>query len=201
MTHPPPPPPRILPKHPYIHTTGEVQKVYSALMTYALAASTVMLYWFKIRRLLLFTDVLHLLQQFLLCIWLFAIVLVPKFVGLVIDNSGSSGTVHHWTSSQTINCLMLTTYFITDLSCLLFALFLRSCDYLLLRRQSLVKLIHTQVVIFLLMCSLIITELFSIKFNGECIYIVPVVLLMEEFWVSFGGHINLGYLHVPHLHH
>ncbi len=157
----------------------------SSIIAFEFIGIAILLYWFKLRRLIEFARVLTLRHLGLIFFSFFAVVLLPKMTELVLIYGGGTGSLSNWTLSQTVNFNFLASLFLVDGLTLLFALSLRRHRFVL--KTSLKEIgisVRAQMTGFLLFCGLAAMQLFLPWFNNEFIYAVPIVLLLEEFLVA-----------------
>jgi uncharacterized membrane protein len=157
----------------------------SSIIVFELIGIAVLLYWFKFRRLIQFARVLSLSQLCLVFLGLLTVVLLPKMAELVLSYGGGSGSLSNWTLSQTVNVNFLASLFLVDGFTLLFALSLRRHRFV--QKTSLKEIgisVRAQMTGFLLFCGLAAMQLFLPWFNNEFVFVVPIVLLLEEVLVA-----------------
>ena len=156
-----------------------------SLLAYGVSAVVVVLYWFKLRRLLQLGRYLHVPQLILLAQALLTVCLYPKLASLVVLYGQQPGTVFALTRGQLVNTAFLLVLFLFDGLCLLFAWSLtlkhyaRTTNRLFLRHG-----LWAQVYGLLLLAVMAVLELFAPWFNGQYVFLVPVVLLAEEFLLA-----------------
>jgi len=157
----------------------------SSIIAFEFIGIAILLYWFKLRRLIEFARVLTLRQLVLIFFSFLAVVLLPKMAELVLVYGGGTGSLSNWTLSQTVNVNFLASLFLVDGLTLLFALSLRRHRFVL--KTSLKEIgisVRAQMTGFLLFCGLASMQLFLPWFNNEFVFVVPIVLLLEEFLVA-----------------
>lgn len=164
---------------------GGVGELALAIATFLLNGTVVLLYWFKLRRLIAIARVLHPPQLLLGFISILTIVVLPRLSALALYYGGGHGDLSTWTSSQLVNMVFLGSLFLFDGFCLLFALSLRWH-----RPRSphtateLTIALQAQTLGFLVLLVMAAMELVFIWFNDEYVLLVPLVLLVEELWVA-----------------
>lgn len=159
---------------------GGYQLVVS-LLAYGVSAAVVVVYWFKLRRLVGLCRYLHVPQLLLLAQAMLTICLYPKLTSLVLLYGREPGTIFNLTRGQLINTAFLMVLFLFDGLCFLFALsmanrhFVHANNRLFLRHG-----IRSQAYGLTLLAAMALLELFSPNFNGQYVFLVPIVLLTEE---------------------
>jgi len=144
----------------------------------------VLLYWWKMRRLLRIARSLHSEQLLLGFASMLIIVAFPKLSQLALLYGGGQGNLPAWTPSQVVNVLFLGALFLFDGLCLGFAFSLRRHQPLQDQsRQLLETAIKAQVLGFAFLLLLAALELMFTWFNNQYLLLVPVVLLLEELLV------------------
>lgn len=156
-----------------------------AITIFLLNGITVLLYWFKLRRLLVISRVVHPSQMAIILISLVTIVVLPKLSALALYHGNGQGNLFSWSPSQVVNMVFLGILFLFDGFCLLFALSLRRHT----SRQShtsqeLETAIQTQSLGFVALLILAAMELLFTWFNNEYVLLVPLILLAEELLVA-----------------
>ena len=155
------------------------------IVSFELVGAAVLLYWFKLRRLILLSRRLFVPQLLFGILALIAIVIMPKLASLVILYGNGTGTVFRWTLSQQVNVSFLMSLFLFDGLALLFALSLRMHTHLpLASRKELAIAIECQTFGLLALLLLALMELFLVWFNSEFVWLVPLVLIAEEVLVA-----------------
>jgi len=156
-------------------------QLLASLLAYGVSALVVGVYWFKFRRLIGLCRYLHLPQMALLAQAMLTICLYPKLASLVLLYGQESGTVFVLTRGQLANTAFLLVLVLFDSLCLLFAWTLALNHDGRNGRQAIVRhLIRVQLYGFLLLAVMALLELFTPWFNGQYVYLVPIVLLVEE---------------------
>jgi uncharacterized membrane protein len=157
----------------------------SSIIAFEFIGIAILLYWFKLRRLIEFARVLTLRQLVLIFFSFLAVVLLPKMTELVLNYGGGSGSLSNWTLSQTVNVNFLASLFLVDGFTLLFALSLRRHRFVLKTSLKEVGIsVRAQMIGFVLFCGLAAMQLFLPWFNNEFVFVVPIVLLIEEVLVA-----------------
>jgi uncharacterized membrane protein len=155
------------------------------ILSFELVGIAVLLYWFKLRRLILMARSLFVPQLLLGVFALLTIVVMPKLASLVIYYGNGNGSLLNWTLSQQVNVSFLVALFFFDGLTMLFALSLRNHP---VRsggsRQELAIALQAQVFGFGVLLLLAIMELFLVWFNNEFVGLVPLVLVAEEAFVA-----------------
>ena len=80
-------------------------KLAQAVSTYLLTGIAVILYWYKLRRLVHMTRMLIPSQLMLGMASLLLIVMMPKFAQLVVTHGNGFGDFYNWTPSQIVNTI------------------------------------------------------------------------------------------------
>jgi uncharacterized membrane protein len=156
-----------------------------AIATFLLNGITVLLYWFKLRRLLVIARVVEAPQLLIILISMLTIVVLPKLSALALYYGGGKGNLFSWTPAQVVNMVFLGTLFLFDGFCLLFALSLRRHRPRFAHTNSeLATAIHAQQLGFTALIILAGMELLFSWFNNQYVMLVPLVLLMEELIVA-----------------
>ncbi|MEB3270995.1 MAG: TMEM175 family protein [Synechococcus sp.] len=156
-----------------------------AISGFLLGAVAVILFWFKLRRLVLLARELHLTQLILGFLAVLSIVAIPKMGALVVRYGQGAGSISDWTISQGINTLYLGTLFFFDILILLFAASLREHGPLRAGSQRLIAdLVHCQLLGTLVLLGLAVLELLTEWFNTEYLLLVPLVLILEELIIA-----------------
>lgn len=163
----------------------DVGELMLAITAFLLNGITVLLYWFKLRRLLVVSRVVHPIQMALILISMVSIVVLPRLSALAFLYGDGQGNLFSWSSSQVANMVFLGILFLFDGFCLLFALSLRRHRH----RQAhtdreLDTAIQAQRLGFMALLILALLELLFTWFNNEYVLLVPVVLLAEELLVA-----------------
>ena len=146
----------------------------------------VVVYWFKLRRLLGLCRYLHVPQLVLLAQAMLTICLYPKLASLVVLYGQQPGTIFALTPGDLANTTLLLVLFLFDGLCLLFACSLstrhytRTADRLFISQGIWVQLLGLAV-----LAVMAFLELFASWFNGQYVFLVPIVLLVEEFVLAF----------------
>lgn len=156
-----------------------------AISAFVLNGLTVLLYWFKLRRLLVISRLVHTSQIAIILISMLAIVVLPKLSALALYYGNGQGNLFSWTPAQIVNMVFLGILFLFDGFCLLFALSLRRHQ----PRQAhtnheLETAIQAQLLGFVVLMILAALELLFTWFNNEYVLLVPLVLLAEELLVA-----------------
>ena len=155
------------------------------LLAYGVSALVVMLYWFKLRRLIGLCRYLHLPQMALVAQAMLTICLYPKLASLVLLYGHESGTWFALTRGQLSNTAFLLVLFLFEAICLLFSLSLttRHCN----RKESrliLRQVTRAQSLGFVFLAGMALLELFTPWFNRQYVFLIPLVLLAEELAVA-----------------
>jgi uncharacterized membrane protein len=89
-----------LPEH--LNTSMEANALLAAVATYLLAGLAVIVYWFKLRRLIEILRILLVPQLLFGMASLLLIVLMPRLAQLVVCDGAGRGDLTHWTPSQIV---------------------------------------------------------------------------------------------------
>lgn len=169
----------------HLMTGMDAVKLGQTVSVYLLTGIAVILYWYKLRRLVHITRILLPMQMILGMSSLLLIVMMPKFAQLVITEGGGFGDLNNWTPSQIVNTIFIFFLVFIDGVCLAYGgslkrhPFMRSKDTLGLNAR-----LQVQASGLALMLGLGILELASSQFNNEYIFLVPLILLTEEWWLG-----------------
>ena len=168
-------------------TTGVagVGMLMLAITIFVLNGLTVLLYWFKLRRLLVISRRVDANQIAIILISLVAIVVLPKLSALALYYGNGEGNLFSWSPAQIVNMVFLSVLFLFDGFCLLFALSLRRHR----PRQAhttkeLETAIKAQLLGFAALLILAVMELLFTWFNNEYVLFVPLILIAEELLVA-----------------
>lgn len=168
-----------------IGTSIDVVSLYGAVLAYALNGIAILLYWYKMRRLVVLTRALHLQQLLLGLLGLLTVVVLPKFSALALEYGHGQGDLNNWTLAQISNVSFLGALFLFDGLCLLYAISLlahgavRRSDQLHVRAA-----VRAQAFGFTVLLLMAGMELLLSWFNNQYVFLVPVVLLVEEFLIA-----------------
>jgi uncharacterized membrane protein len=164
----------------------DADRLISSIASYGLTGVAVLIYWFKLRRLIELARFLHPPQIILGVLGLMVIVLLPRMAQLVILYGNGDGDLFHWTSAQIVNVTFLAALLIFDGLCLLFALTMMRHRHLNSHARHEVMLVsRCQLYGFLVLLSMGIMELLLRSFNNQYILLVPLVLIAEELLVAW----------------
>lgn len=152
-----------------------------AVATYFLSGVAVVVYWFKLRKLVRIARLLLLPRIVIGIACLLLIVLLPKSVSLVILYGNGAGDLFHWTPSQMANTIFLSALFLFDLLCFGFAFsslwhpHARAGEVRRVRSALSVQLVGFFALFFLGFLELVLQS-----FNNEYVLLVPLILIAEE---------------------
>ena len=156
-----------------------------AITIFMLNGLTVLLYWFKLRRLLVISRQVHASQMAIILISLVAIVVLPKLSALVLYYGNGEGNLYAWSTAQIVNVVFLGVLFLFDGLCLLFALSLRRHQPRHAHTSNeLETAIKAQLLGFMALMILAVMELLFTWFNNEYVLLVPLILVVEELLVA-----------------
>jgi hypothetical protein len=148
---------------------------------YGLSGVAVFLYWLKLRRLIVLDRFIQLPQLGLIAIGLLTVVMIPKLASLVLRHGVGAGTLLNWTLPQVVNTTCLGFLILFNLLCLLYALSLQKRrNHHRQNRPVLRGVIATQWLGMAAMAVLLILELTCSWFNDQYVYLLPVILIVEE---------------------
>ena len=164
---------------------NEVDHLLLPMISFELVGMAILLYWFKLRRLILMARSLFVPQLLLGVFSLLTIVVMPKLASLVLFYVNGEGSDSNWTLSMQVNASFLLALFLFDGLTLLFAISLlnhpvRSGGSM----KELAIAIQAQALGFAVLLMLALMELFLVWFNDEFVWLVPLVLLGEEVLVA-----------------
>jgi uncharacterized membrane protein len=166
-------------------TMGDVTSLYSAILAYGLNGIAILLYWYKLRRLVVLTRALHLQQLLLGLLGLLTVVVLPKFSALALEHGHGQGDLTNWTLAQVSNVSFLGALFLFDGLCLLYAIsLLRHGAVRRSDRQHVRAAVRSQAFGFVVLLVMAMMELLLSWFNNEYVLLVPLVLLVEEFLIA-----------------
>jgi len=156
-----------------------------AIASFLLNGVAVLLYWFKLRRLVVIARHLTPVQVVLGFASMLTIVVLPKLSALALVYGHGTGSLFAWTPAQEVNMVFLGALFLFDGFCLLFALSLRRhrprSGH---TQQELTTAIQAQAIGFAALVTLGAMELLFSWFNNQYVLLVPLVLLLEELLVA-----------------
>jgi uncharacterized membrane protein len=160
----------------------DLGRLFLSIGIYILSGLAVLIYWYKLRRLMEISRSLRPPQLIIGLMCLLVIVLMPKFVQLVVVYGNGSGDFLHWTVSQIVNTVFLLSLFLFDGLCVLFAITLLWHPQVQSpERRKIRSALNIQILAFLILFSLGVLELTLMSFNNEYVLLVPIVLIIEEF--------------------
>jgi len=172
-----------LPDH--LMNSMDIRQLAASLATYLLTGIVVVLYWYKMRRLIEMTRLLLAPQLLLGMASILLIVVMPKLTQLVVMHGAGSGDLFRWTPSQIVNTSFLMFLGLYDGTCLLYGHSLVGHTHLNGRyRILLTQYLRTQILGFAALMTLGFLELATDRFNNEYIFLVPAILLAEEWHLS-----------------
>jgi len=156
-----------------------------SISIFMLNGLTVLLYWFKLRRLLVISREVHASQMAIILSSLVAIVVLPKLSALVLYYGNGQGNLFSWSPAQIVNVVFLGILFLFDGFCLLFALSLcRHQPRQAHTNKELETAIKAQLLGFTALLILAVMELLFTWFNNEYVFLVPLILVAEELLVA-----------------
>lgn len=164
----------------------DADRLFLAIVSYGLTGVAVLIYWFKLRRLIALARFLHAPQIVLGALGLIVIVLLPRLAQLVILYGDGEGSFVDWTPAQSVNVTFLTALLIFDGLCLLYALtLLRHRRLHSQNRLEVAVVVRWQFFGFLMLLLMSVMQLILRTFNNQFIVLVPAVLLIEEMLVAY----------------
>lgn len=156
-----------------------------SVVIYAFTAVAVIIYWFKLRRLILIDRYLQTVQLMLVGLALLTVVLIPKFASLVLRYGEGAGSLLHWSRPQVVNTLALVSLLLFNLLCVFYARGLRRRRAHRQRNPQLLDgVIRTQTLGMGALLLLLGLELAFAWFDNDFVYLLPVILLIEEWLVA-----------------
>jgi uncharacterized membrane protein len=160
-------------------------KLGQTVTIYLLTGIAVILYWYKLRRLIHITRILLPTQLILGMLSLLLIVMMPKFAQLVATQGGGVGDLTNWTPSQIVNTIFVFFLGFVDGVCLAYGQSLFRHPYIRDRDRKTIKVrVQVQLAGFALMIGLGILEITSNRFNNEYVLLIPLILIAEEWWLG-----------------
>lgn len=152
---------------------------------YLLTGFTVILYWYKMRRLISLTRTLLPVQLLLVAISLLLMVMMPKLAQLVAIHGAGTGDLSNWTPSQIANTVFIFFLACVDGICVAYGRSVRHHPFMKMDGiRYLDALNKARLASFSVLLFLGILELVSNRFNNEYVLLVPLVLLLEECWLG-----------------
>jgi uncharacterized membrane protein len=161
--------------------SGQYQKLFTPIQIYCFTGLIVVLYWFRLRRLIGIARFLHVPQLLCLGQAVLAICLFPKLSNLVLLYGSQPGSIFELTKGQVVNTVYLSVLFLFNALCFVFAWSLTTRHYF--KSASLGILRHVmrgQLLGFCVLLVMVGAVIFSDEFNNQYIYLVPVVIIVEE---------------------
>ena len=159
--------------------------LFNSILAYSLTGLIIILYWFKLRRLIVFARFLHVPQ--LLCMGqaILIVCLFPKMANLVLLYGSQAGSMFELTMGQVVNTAYLVSLFAFNALCIFFAWSLTTHHYYKKGNQAMLRhVIRGQLLGFVLILVMATAELFWDGFNNQYIFLVPFVLIVEELLVA-----------------
>jgi uncharacterized membrane protein len=164
---------------------GQAAYLFTSILAYCLTGLIVILYWFKLRRLIGVCRFLHVPQLLCLGQAILTICLFPKMANLVVLYGSQSGSIFELSRGQLANTVYLVTLFVFNALCLIFAWSLTTHHYYKKANQSMLRhVITSQLLGFSIVLAMIFAEFFLTGFNNQYIFLVPLVLIVEELFVA-----------------
>jgi len=165
--------------------SGQYQKLFTPILIYCLTGLIVVLYWFRLRRLIGIAHFLHVPQLLCLGQAVLAICLFPKLSNLVLLYGSERGSIFELTQGQIVNTAYLTALFLFNALCLFFAWSLTTRhSYGKFNGRILRRVIGSQLLGFGFLLAMLGAVIFSEGFNNQYIYLVPIVIIAEEVLVA-----------------
>jgi len=165
---------------------GPSESLLAPIGAYCLTGTIVILYWFKMRRLIVVCRFLHVPQ--LLCMGqsILLICLFPKLSNLVLRYGSEAGTIFMLSRGQVVNTVYLIVLFFFNALCFVFAWSLTTTHYYKkVNRDILSHIMGGQALGFVLILAMVFAEFFVDTFNNQYIFLVPAVIIAEEILVAF----------------
>jgi uncharacterized membrane protein len=159
----------------------DVERLGLAVAIYTLTGASVLLFWFKLRRLITVARRLLITQSAIAFSGMLLIVLMPKLMQLVVIYGRGDGDFTNWTPSQIVNTTLLASFLLMDLLCFLFSRSLLASPYVSrINLKFVARSCATQPVGCLLILVLFAIQQVVPWFDNEYVLLVPVILLTEE---------------------
>lgn len=169
----------------HLMTAMDALKLGQTVSLYMLTGVAVTLYWYKLRRLIHITRLLLPTQMILGMLSLLLIVMMPKLAQLQAIEGGGFGDLYNWTPSQIVNTIFIFFLAFVDGVCFAYARSLTSHPFIRSKdRQGLRSRLQVQAGGFVAMIGLGVLEIVSSQFNSEYLLLVPLILLVEEWWLG-----------------
>lgn len=160
-------------------------KLGQTVSVYLLTGVSIILYWYKVRRLIHATRLLLPAQLALGASCLLLIVMMPKFAQLIIIEGGGSGDFLNWTPSQIANTAFILLLGLIDGICLGYTRSIIRHPYIRVKDKIGLRLrMRAQCIGFVAIVSMGALELATSAFNREYVMLLPLVLLAEEWWIG-----------------
>lgn len=157
----------------------------NAVGWYGLIGVAVSLYWYKLRRLVLLDRFLQPPQLLMLAGALLIVVLLPRLASLVLRHGVGAGTLFQWTLPQVVNTTCLGLLVMFNLICLLYAWSLMHRRGHRGRSGRLLRgMVITQLSGLAAMLVLVVLELSFVWFDNQYVYLLPIMLVVEEVFVA-----------------
>ena len=168
-----------------LHGDANHPHLFGSILAYGLTGLIVVLYWFKLRRLIGVCRFLHVPQLLCLGQAILTICLFPKMANLVLLYGSEGGSIFELTRGQLANMAYLAALFLFNALCLMFAWSLTTHHYYKKANQATLRhVIRAQLLGFGFILAMACAEIFSENFNNEYIFLVPLVLIVEELLVA-----------------
>jgi uncharacterized membrane protein len=161
--------------------SGQYQKLFTPILIYCLTGLIVILYWFRLRRLIGIARFLHVPQLLCLGQAMLAICLFPKLSNLVLLYGSQPGSIFELSQGQIVNMAYLFALFLFNSLCFVFAWSLASRHSCRNANQGILRhVMRGQLLGFGFLVAMVVAVIFSDRFNNEYIYLVPIVIVVEE---------------------
>ena len=168
-----------------VMSSMDVGRLGVSIAIYVLCGIAVLLYWFKLRRLVELARLLLLPQLVLGLVSLILIVLLPKLAQLVVIHGSGAGDFENWTPSQIVNTIFLAALILFDALCMAFALSLLAHPHVRQGEPSRIRqALWIQGWGALALVVLGILELGVMWFNNQYVLLVPIILIAEEWLIA-----------------
>jgi uncharacterized membrane protein len=164
---------------------GQYDNLFLPVLAYCLTGTIIILYWFKMRRLIVVCRFLHVPQ--LLCMGqaILVICLFPKLSNLVLKYGSEAGSIFLMSRGQVVNTVYLSLLFIFNALCFVFAWSLTTTHYYKkVNKAILAYVLRGQLLGFVLISAMVVAEIFLDSFNNQYIFLVPMVIIVEEVLVA-----------------
>lgn len=162
----------------------DVERLGLAVAIYSLTGAAVLLFWFKLRRLITVARRLLITQSAIAFSGMLLIVLMPKLMQLVVVYGRGDGDFTNWTPSQIVNTILLASFLLMDILCLLFSRSLLASHYVSrVNLPFVARSCTSQLIGCLLILVLSAVQQVVPWFDNEYVLLVPIILFTEEWFL------------------